>query len=108
MADEEKKEGEKKESILSGFTTKKGRKKATAAEVDGTDNMKEDLVTATMVDEPPEEELVKADEELPERKVKTPPKTIKKDVNSEKPVYRKSDRFHLTGRPGGVSKYFNR
>ena len=110
MADEEKKapktddeKKEEKKGILSSFTRKK---KTPEAEVDGTENMKEELVTNKMVEPKGDEELVKAGETVPPPRPKS--KSISKDADAERPVHRKSDRFHLANRTGGAKKYFGR
>jgi hypothetical protein len=108
MADEKEapKKEEKKEKKEGGVLSSLMRKKKSAeAEVDGTENMKEEIVTAKMV-EPPTEELVKAGEEIPAPRPKS--KAISKDADTEKPMYRKNDKFRLATRPGGVKKYFDR
>ena len=98
----EKTEKTEKKGVLSSFMRKK---KTPEAEVDGTENMREELVTSKMV-EPKTEELVKAGEEIPTPRPKS--KSISKDADAEKPVHRKSDRYHLANRSGGAKKYFGR
>lgn len=107
--DDKKKEAEGKETeksekkgMLSTFMRKK---KTPEADVDGTENMVEELVTSKMV-EPKTDELIKAGEEIPAPRPKS--KSISKDSDAEKPVYRKSDSFHLASRTGGAKKYFSR
>lgn len=100
--EEEKEKSKKKSSVLSSLIP---GKKSAEAEVDGTQNMKEEIVTAKMV-EPHTEELVKAGEQLPPPRPKS--KAIAKDPDTTDPMYRKSDKFRLAGRKSGARKYFDR
>lgn len=105
MADEknEEKKDEKKEGFFSSLTKKK---KTEEEKVEDTQNMKEEVVTAKMVDTEPKETLVKAGEEIPPPRPKSA--AIKKDADAEKPLYRKSKGFHMAGRSGAAKKYFDR